>query len=170
MTVVDTQIPIALDGWLELDLNKILGDMRMTRADITAIKSIKNFPANRDLIFAPFCILYGLAPVKTWKADGSKSSSWHAAAIKMINLSNFANLHFLFDKDCIGEDIALEAFEVLNSAELRYEEVRAFNSALAKLLKWAQSAVAYHIVTHPYKVRNFGGMLFLDFWVIFAFF
>ena len=158
MDIVPTQIPIATNDWLKLELSEVL-EWALSRQDVTALKTIKKVPAAKDVLFAPFCMLYGLEPTKLAKMSsveaGTKlASSWHASALRLLSLPNFLNMHASFDRDCLDENMVLEVFESLNREELRLEKVYAFNAALGNLVRWCQGTVAYHIITHPYKVRN----------------
>jgi len=157
MEVVQTQIPISTNDWLKLELGETL-DCTLTKQDVTNIKAIKKVPNEKDVIFAPFCILNGLDPIKLPQTDPLnqlKNVSWHQTAIRIICQPNFLTQHSNFERDCLPENLVLEAFEYLNKDELQLEKVRSFNVALAALVKWCQGTVAYHIITHPYKLRNF---------------
>lgn len=159
MEIVQTQIPIATNDWLKLDLNEVI-ECTITKQDVTSLKAIKKMPPGKDMIFAPFCILYGLEPIKCGKlaeVDTSgqvKNVSWHASALRVLSLHNFLTLHNSYEKDCLNDSTVLEVFECLNREELQIDKVTAFNKSLGNLIKWCQGTVAYHIITHPYKIRN----------------
>ena len=156
MEIVQTQIPIATNDWLKLELSEAL-ECVVTKQDFTSLKTIKKVPADKDVIFAPFCILYRIEPTKLATTDPSgqsKQISWHASSQRLISQPNFQTTHTAFDRDCIEETVVLEAFEYLNKDELQLDKVMAFNTALGNLIRWCQGTVAYHIITHPYKVRN----------------
>ncbi len=156
MEVVQTQIPISTNDWLKLELSDTL-ECALTKQNITNLKTIKKVPPEKDVIFAPFCILHKLDPVKLPVADPlsqGKAQNWHASALRLISQPNFLVQHSSFERDCLPENLVLEAFEYLNKPELQLEKVSAFNAALAGVVRWCQGIVAYHIITHPYKVRN----------------
>ena len=156
MEIVQTQIPISTNRWLKLELSEAL-DCPITKKDITNLKAIKKVPADKDVLFAPFCILYKLEGTKVPDPNNqtnTRTVSWHASAIRMLSLANFITIHTSFDRDCLTETAVLEAFEYLNKDELQLDRVTAFNVSLGALVKWCQGAVAYHIITHPYKIRN----------------
>ncbi len=156
MEIVQTQIPIATNDWLRLELSEVL-ESALTKQDITSLKSIKKVPHEKDIMFAPFCILYRVEPTRLAGTDPSgqlRLVSWHASALRTLSAPNFLSQHGNFDRDCLEESVVLEAFEYLNKDELQTIRISAFNTALASLVRWCQSTVAYHIITHPYKVRN----------------
>lgn len=159
MDIVQTQIPIATNEWLNLDLSEVI-EYSLTKQDITNLKSIKKVPADKDVMFAPFCILFGLEPMKCSKLHDvdstgqAKNISWHQSAQRVIILPNFLTLYFNFERDCLKENLVQEVFGYLNRDELQLDKVYAFNQSLGNLVKWCQATVAYHIITHPYKVRN----------------
>lgn len=61
----------------------------------------------------------------------------------------------MFDKDNIQEEVMLEAFEFLNRPNFDEAKVAKINSVLGKLITWCRAIVSYHILIHPYRVRNF---------------
>ncbi len=154
MSIVDTQIPISYNGWLSLDLIRILENMPMSKQDISNLKVIKKVPKNKDILFAPFSILYKIAPAKTKTPDGHISIDWHPSAQRILSLPNFYNLNILFDKDTLEESVVLEAFQFLNKEELELSKAFKYDKSIGKLIQWCQCVVAYHIITHPYTIRN----------------
>eukprot|EP01022_Parablepharisma_sp_SALTPOND_P008132 TRINITY_DN135258_c1_g1_i1.p1 TRINITY_DN135258_c1_g1~~TRINITY_DN135258_c1_g1_i1.p1 ORF type:complete len:1171 (-),score=124.18 TRINITY_DN135258_c1_g1_i1:698-4153(-) len=158
MEIVQTQIPISTNDWLKLELSETL-DCCLTKKDITNLKAIKKIPTEKDIIFAPFCILYKVEPIKLPTGidplTQAKGVSWHASALRLLSQPNFLTVHGSFERDCLPENVVLEAFEYLNREELQLERVAVFNVSLSNLIKWCQGIVAYHIITHPYKLRNY---------------
>jgi hypothetical protein len=59
-----------------------------------------------------------------------------------------------YDKDTVKEEVFLEIFEYLNKDELEPDKLLRVNKSLANLIKWVRSIISYHILVHPYKVRN----------------
>ena len=59
-----------------------------------------------------------------------------------------------FDKDNIKEEIFLEIFELLNKEELDTPKATLVNLALGNLIAWIRTVMSYHILVHPYRVRN----------------
>lgn len=62
---------------------------------------------------------------------------------------------YMFDKDNIQEEVMLEAFEFLNRDSFDQIKVTKLSSVLGKMIKWCRNIVSYHILIHPYRVRNF---------------
>ena len=157
MEVVQTQIPISTNDWLKLELANT-EECCLSKWDITNLKAIKKVPQDKDIIFAPFCILNKLEPTRlptTVDSVQYKNVSWHASALKFIIKPNFLPAFSSFRRDNLPEPLVLEAFEYLNMEELQVDKVTQFNASLGNLVRWCQSIVAYHIITHPYKLRNF---------------
>ena len=60
-----------------------------------------------------------------------------------------------FDKANIKEETMLEAFEYLNRPLFDASKVSKINKSLSKIVNWGRYVVSYHILIHPYRVRNF---------------
>ena len=48
----------------------------------------------------------------------------------------------------------LDAFVYLNLPELELENVKKYYPELEKLVLWCQSILSYHILIHPFTLRN----------------
>jgi hypothetical protein len=79
---------------------------------------------------------------------------WFKNAFKLISSKTFLKDLHTFDKDNIKEEIFLETFEFLNRDELDVEKIKLVNKALSNIVEWTRSIISYHILVHPYKVRN----------------
>lgn len=58
------------------------------------------------------------------------------------------------DRDNIKEEIFLEIFEIMNKEELDIPKVTSISVALANFTTWIRNMMSYHILVHPYRVRN----------------
>ena len=96
-------------------------------------------------------MLYEYKPKRVQKADGTIKETWKTPAMKIISNKKFTNI----DKDNIQEEIMLEAFEFLNRDNFDLKRVFKINNVLGKLIAWCRAIVSYHILIHPYRVRNF---------------
>lgn len=152
MNIVDTQIPISTHDWLRLDL-QAANSVLMQKETINILKTIKKVDPSKDVIFAPFCLLMGLDPTKS-VVNGEIKEFYHLSALRFISNINFWMIYNEFNRDMIKEDQILKAFEFLNREELAIENVKRYHAAAADLVQWCQSIVTYHIITHPYKIRN----------------
>lgn len=74
--------------------------------------------------------------------------------MKLVSGPAFARLLSDFEKDIITEDTFLEVFECLNREELDADRLRDANQALSRVVQWVRAVVSYHVLVHPYKVRN----------------
>ena len=79
---------------------------------------------------------------------------WHKPAFKMISNPSFLRNVHSFEKDILKEETFLEVFEYLNRDELDLEKITSVNASLATFVRWARLIVSYHILVHPYKLRN----------------
>ena len=59
-----------------------------------------------------------------------------------------------YEKDTLKEDTFLEVFEFLNREELDHAKVQQLNPALASFLTWCRLLSSYHVLVHPYRIRN----------------
>ena len=79
---------------------------------------------------------------------------WHKQAFKMVSNPQFLRNVQNFEKDILREETFLEVFEYLNREELDLDKLTSVNSGLATFIRWARLIVSYHILVHPYKLRN----------------
>lgn len=108
------------------------------------------------MLLAPFCVLMKQKPVREKKADGSIKDVWAKPMNKILSDTQVKIKLMNFDKDNIKEETMLEAFEYLNRDSFEDSKVKKVNLEIFKLIQWCRSVVSYHILIHPYRVRNFG--------------
>ena len=61
LKIIDSQIPISNNNWLEFDLNIVIARLKiLDKKVITELKGIKNIGKLSEVVFAPFCIIFGL--------------------------------------------------------------------------------------------------------------
>jgi hypothetical protein len=72
----------------------------------------------------------------------------------LISSKYFATKIENFTKDIIKEDTFLKIFECLNESCFEDQKVKKINLELSKMVKWCKNMVSYHILVHPYKIRN----------------
>ena len=81
MKNIDSQIPLSNKGWLDFDLKSVSNKLLiLDRNLLTKLRSIKNIGKNTDLIYAPFCIIFGYNKVNNKKI---KNLSWKQIAFKI---------------------------------------------------------------------------------------
>lgn len=60
MQIIDSQIPICNNNWLDFDLNTVTEKLKLLDKNIiTNLKSIKSLGKLSENVYAPFCILLG---------------------------------------------------------------------------------------------------------------
>ncbi len=60
LKIIDSQIPISNNNWLEFDLNIAIANLKiLDKKVITALRGIKNIGKLSEVVFAPFCIIFG---------------------------------------------------------------------------------------------------------------
>ena len=152
MEIIDSQIPLSSNNWIDFNLTSVINKILNLDSDnLLKIKSIKNIGKNSDLIFAPFCILMNLNK----NVDlNIKSFSWKYVAIRYLNTLNFQKEFKNFDIENIPENNILETIIYLNKPELNNNKVKFYSKDLNKLIIWCQAVVSYHILIHPYTLRN----------------
>lgn len=158
MKLVDTQIPISNGNWVNFNFLETLKFISgcFNSQDISSLKfACNNTRDTCDVLFAPFCILFSQKPKRIKRADGTVSENWKSPAIKILGDIHFKKKFFMFDKDNIQEEVMLEAFEFLNRDTFDQERVTKVSNILGKLIEWCRAIVSYHILIHPYRVRNF---------------
>ena len=158
MKLVDTQIPISNGNWVNfnfIDTLKFISTS-ITLQDLSDLKfAANNVKENNDMLFAPFWVLFNQKPKRVMKADGKLKEIWKTSAVKTLGDIHFKKNFAMFDKDNIQEEVMLEAFEFLNRATFEESKVSKISSVLWKLISWWRAIVSYHILIHPYRVRNF---------------
>ena len=152
MKNIDSQIPLSNKGWLDFDLNSVANKLLiLDRNLLTKLRSIKNIGKYTDLIYAPFCIIFGYNKVNNKEL---KNLSWKQISNKILNDSNIIIKIQNLDLENMVDSEMLEAFVFLNLPELEINNIKYFSSDFAKLITWCQGVVSYHILIHPYNYRN----------------
>lgn len=155
MRIIESQIPLSSHNWLNFHFINVLEVINnaFTKNDLNEIISIKVVPTKMDSLFAPLCLLFNKKPKRKANPDGTFELKWYPVAIKLLRDDFFQKIQNI-DKDTLEEEIVLEAFAYLNNEELEIAKVRAINSSLASLVTLCQSIISYHILVHPYRIRN----------------
>ena len=157
MKNIDSQIPLSNKGWLDFDLKSVSNKLLiLDRNLLTKLRSIKNIGKNTDLIYAPFCIIFGYNKVNDKKL---KNLSWKQIAFKILNDPNIIIKIQNLDLENMPDSEMLEAFVFLNLQELEINNIKYFSTDFAKLILWCQGVVSYHVLIHPYNYRNDQGVI-----------
>ena len=151
MQNIDSQIPISNENWLEFDLKKVTKNMELLdKNTIIQLKSIKKLNKFNETIYAPFCIIFGYKS-SNYKV---KLNGWKKTADSILNEPNISQKIKQLDYENFSDDDILKAFLYLNSEELSLSRIKRYSMPFARLIKWCQSVVSYHILIHPYTFRN----------------
>jgi hypothetical protein len=60
LKIIDSQIPMSNNNWLEFDLNVVIKKLKIfDKKVVTALRGIKHIGKLSELVFAPFCIIFG---------------------------------------------------------------------------------------------------------------
>ena len=157
MKNIDSQIPLSNKGWLDFDLKSVSNKLLiLDRNLLTKLRSIKNIGKNTDLIYAPFCIIFGSNKVNNKKL---KNLTWKQIAFKILNDPNIILKIQKLDLENMPDSEMLEAFVFLNLKELEINNIKYFSTDFAKLILWCQGVVSYHVLIHPYNYRNDQGII-----------
>ena len=157
MKNIDSQIPLSNKGWLDFDLKSVSNKLLiLDRNLLTKLRSIKNIGKNTDLIYAPFCIIFGSNKVNNKKL---KNLTWKQIAFKILNDPNIILKIQNLDLENMPDSEMLEAFVFLNLKELEINNIKYFSTDFAKLILWCQGVVSYHVLIHPYNYRNAQGII-----------
>ena len=157
MKNIDSQIPLSNKGWLDFDLKSVSNKLLiLDRNLLTKLRSIKNIGKNTDLIYAPFCIIFGSNKVNNKKL---KNLTWKQIAFKILNDPNIILKIQNLDLENMPDSEMLEAFVFLNLKELEINNIKYFSTDFAKLILWCQGVVSYHVLIHPYNYRNDQGII-----------
>ena len=152
MKNIDSQIPISNKNWLDFDLGSVTQKLQLLDRNIlTKLRAIKSIGKLNDVIYAPFCIIFGynknanhLTKNDTWKKTAGRILSDSNLGLKILNL----------DLENMPDPSMLNAFVFLNLPELEIDTIKKYSSDFAKLIVWCQAVVSYHILIHPYTYRN----------------
>ena len=157
MKNIDSQIPLSNKNWLDFDLNSVANKLLiLDRNLLTKLRSIRNIGKYSDLIYAPFCIIFGYNKVNNKEL---KKLTWKQIANKILNDSNIIFKIQNLDLENMVDSEMLEAFVFLNLPELEISNIKRFSSDFANLITWCQGVVSYHILIHPYNYRNDQGVI-----------
>ena len=157
MKNIDSQIPLSNKNWLDFDLNSVANKLLiLDRNLLTKLRSIRNIGKYTDLIYAPFCIIFGFNKVNNKEL---KKLTWKQIANKILNDSNIILKIQNLDLENMVDSEMLEAFVFLNLPELEMKNIKHFSSDFANLITWCQGVVSYHILIHPYNYRNDQGVI-----------
>ena len=157
MKNIDSQIPLSNKGWLDFDLKSVSNKLLiLDRNLLTKLRSIKNIGKNSDLIYAPFCIIFGFNKINNKKL---KNLTWKQISSKILNDPNIIIKIQNLDLENMPDSEMLEVFVFLNLNELELNNIKYFSSDFAKLILWCQGVVSYHILIHPYNYRNEHGVI-----------
>ena len=157
MKNIDSQIPLSNEGWLDFDLKSVSNKLLiLDRNLLTKLRSIKNIGKNTDLIYAPFCIIFGYNKINN---KNLKNLTWKQIAFKILNDPNIIIKIQNLDFENMQDSEMLEAFVFLNLPELKLNNIKYFSSDFARLILWCQGVVSYHILIHPYNFRNDKGII-----------
>ena len=157
MKNIDSQIPLSNKGWLDFDLKSVSNKLLiLDRNLLTKLRSIKNIGKNTDLIYAPFCIIFGSNKDNNKKL---KNLTWKQIAFKILNDPNIILKIQNLDLENMPDSEMLEAFVFLNLKELEINNIKYFSTDFAKLILWCQGVVSYHVLIHPYNYRNDQGII-----------
>ena len=157
MKNIDSQIPLSNKNWLDFDLNSVANKLLiLDRNLLTKLRSIRNIGKYTDLIYAPFCIIFGFNKCNN---KDLKKLTWKQIANKILNDSNIILKIQNLDLENMVDSEMLEAFVFLNLPELEMRNIKHFSSDFASLITWCQGVVSYHILIHPYNYRNDQGVI-----------
>ncbi len=60
LKIIDSQIPISNNNWLEFDLNTVISKLKiLDKKVITSLRGIKSIGKLSEVVLAPFCIIFG---------------------------------------------------------------------------------------------------------------
>ena len=151
MQNIDSQIPLSNNQWLEFDLKSVTKNMELLdKSTIIQLKSIKKLIKFNENIYAPFCIILGYKS-SNYKV---KANGWKKTADLILNDPNLPQKIKQLDYENFSDNDILKAFLYLNSEDLSLSRIKRYSLPFAKLIKWCQSVVSYHILIHPYTFRN----------------
>ena len=151
MQNIDSQIPLSNNQWLEFDLKSVTKNMELLdKSTIIQLKSIKKLFKFNENIYAPFCIILGYKS-SNYKV---KANGWKKTADLILNDPNLPQKIQQLDYENFSDNDILKAFLYLNSEDLSLSRIKRYSLPFAKLIKWCQSVVSYHILIHPYTFRN----------------
>ena len=151
MQNIDSQIPLSNNHWLDFDLKSVTKNIELLdKNTIIQLKSIKKLTKFNENIYAPFCIIFGYKS-SNYKV---KANGWKKTADIILNDPTLLQKIKQLDYENFNDNDILKAFLYLNSEEMELSRIKRYSMSFAKLIKWCQAVVSYHILIHPYTFRN----------------
>lgn len=83
-----------------------------------------------------------------------KKDGWKKVFNKILSENDFTKKISQLALDNLDEKDMLDAFLYLNYDELNIEKLAKVSPELSKLILWCQGVVSYHIIIHPFTIRN----------------
>lgn len=148
---IDQQIPITNKNWLDLDMKSVTNKLQILDINLlnrVKYKNKKNSEKLSDYLYAPFCIIMGYnqknMPLLLWKEIFSQILDDKTIIYKIKHL----------DIENLNDNEIMEIFVCLNMTELDINNITNYSIDFAKLIVWCQAVVSYHILIHPFILRN----------------
>ena len=122
MKNIDSQIPISTNNWLDFDLSSVTSKLQLLdRKILTRLRSIKSMGKISDLVYAPFCIIFG--QIKN-NNPSTKKDTWKQTALKILSNSNILLKVGDLDLENMPDDDMLNAFVFLNLPEFDVDNLK----------------------------------------------
>ena len=176
--LVHTQIPLSRANWLTAsEFSEVTSRLKkgISRKDITNLRDfLKRAPpitaarmskeqaemslgAKVDRCLEPVCRLMGIKPLRLTLADGVQRYSYQKPLFAYLTSNSTVAVEKVFanyERETIDEDTFSAVFASLEHEHLEVSKVKTINSALASFVDWAQALLSYHVMVHPYRLRN----------------
>jgi hypothetical protein len=65
-----------------------------------------------------------------------------------------------YERETIDEETFSTVFTSLENDHLDIIKVKLINTSLAAFISWAQVLLSYHVMVHPYRIRNRDSILY----------
>ncbi|CEM09924.1 unnamed protein product [Vitrella brassicaformis CCMP3155] len=118
---------------------------KLSKGDITEVKSMKSPPPGVVLVMEALCIMFGIAPKKVPTADGKgkKDDYWEPAKKSLLGDAKFLQRLFEYDKDNIAPAIMekIKPYEI--NPDFDPEVIKKASVAATGLCKWVRAMVIY---------------------------
>ena len=157
---VQQQIPATDHNWLHLTYDQIIYALtrKFTKKEITELKTLKKLPAEYDEVFRPFTYLLDRNPSRLKTAEGALYNKYSDVVLKLICDKAIKRMLWAIPKELIAEKAVMQAINAFNSPLLQDSVVRTLSPALANFVEWGRALVAYHVITHPFRLRVKSGL------------
>jgi len=157
---VQQQIPATDNNWLHLTYDQIVYALtwKFTKKEITELKTLKKLPAEYDEVFRPFTYLLDRNPSRLKTAEGALYNKYSDVVLKLICDKSIKRMLWAIPKELISEKAVMQAISAFNSPLLQDSVVRTLSPALANFVEWGRALVAYHVITHPFRIRVRSGL------------